>query len=83
MIAAYLGHRIGPAAARPGSYGLIYGLMQQQAALLAYVDVFRWTAVLALICAACAMALHQAAQHTLKPHRPARTEPRNHIRQCV
>ena len=39
--------------ARPGSFGLIYGLMQQQAALLAYVDVFRWTAVLALVCAAC------------------------------
>jgi hypothetical protein len=28
--------------------------MQQQAAMLAYVDVFRWTAILALICAACA-----------------------------
>ncbi len=52
MIAVYLGHRIGPAGARPGSFGLIYSLMQQQAALLAYVDVFRWTAILALICAA-------------------------------
>ncbi len=52
MIAVYLGHRIGTAGARPGSFGLIYGLMQQQAALLAYVDVFRWTAILALICAA-------------------------------
>jgi DHA2 family multidrug resistance protein len=51
MIAAYLAHRIGPTGARPGSFGLIYGLMQQQAALLAYVDVFRWTAVLAIICA--------------------------------
>ncbi len=51
-IAQYLGHHIGPAAARPGAFGLLYGLMQQQSALLAYVDVFRWTAVLALICAA-------------------------------
>jgi len=50
-IAYYLGHRIGPAGARPGSYGLIYGLMQQQAAMRAYVDVFQWTAVLALVCA--------------------------------
>ncbi|MGA3032400.1 MAG: DHA2 family efflux MFS transporter permease subunit [Terracidiphilus sp.] len=50
-MAYYLGHRIGPASARPGSFGLIYGLMQQQAAMRAYVDVFRWTAVLALICA--------------------------------
>ncbi len=52
LIAAYLSHRIGPAGARPGSFGLLYGLMQQQAALLAYVDVFRWTAILAVICAA-------------------------------
>jgi hypothetical protein len=53
-IAAYLGHRLGPAQARPGSMGLLYGLMEQQSALMAYVDVFRWTAVLALICAAAA-----------------------------
>ncbi len=52
-IAAYLTRHVGIAQARPGSFGLIYGLMQQQAAMLAYVDVFRWTAVLALVCAAC------------------------------
>jgi DHA2 family multidrug resistance protein len=51
MIASYLGHRLGPAAGRPGSFGLIYGLLQQQSALEAYVDVFRWTAVLAFFCA--------------------------------
>jgi DHA2 family multidrug resistance protein len=67
MIAAYLGHRMGPAGARPGSYGLIYGLMQQQAAQLAYVDVFRWTAVLALICAACAWLFKKPAGHTTPP----------------
>jgi DHA2 family multidrug resistance protein len=53
-IAAYLGHRLGSAQGRPGSMGLLYGLMEQQSALMAYVDVFRWTAVLALICAAAA-----------------------------
>jgi DHA2 family multidrug resistance protein len=52
LIAGYLAHRIGPAQARPGSLGLLYGLMQQQSALMAYVDVFRWTAVLAFFCAA-------------------------------
>jgi hypothetical protein len=67
MIAAYLGHRIGPAAARPGSYGLIYGLMEQQAAQLAYVDVFRWTAVLALICAACTWFFKKPADHRQPP----------------
>ncbi len=51
MIAGYLAHHVGPAQARPGSFGLLYGLMQQQSALMAYVDVFRWTAVLAFFCA--------------------------------
>jgi DHA2 family multidrug resistance protein len=50
-IAGYLAHRIGPAQARPGSFGLLYGLMEQQSALMSYVDVFRWTAVLAFFCA--------------------------------
>jgi len=51
-LAYYLAHRIGPAQARPGSFGMLYGLMQQQSALMAYVDVFRWTALLAFFCAA-------------------------------
>ena len=51
-IAGYLGQHLSPSAARPGSFGLLYSLMMQQSALLAYVDVFRWTAVLAFFCAA-------------------------------
>jgi DHA2 family multidrug resistance protein len=50
-LAGYLGHRLGPAAGPPGSLNLIYSLMLQQAALMAYVDVFRWTALLAFFCA--------------------------------
>lgn len=50
-LSAYLGHHVGQAAARPGSFGLIYGQMMQQSALLAYVDVFRGTAILAFFCA--------------------------------
>ena len=53
-IAAYLGHQLGPAQARPGSFGLLYGLMMQQSALMAYVDVFRWTALLTFFCACAA-----------------------------
>jgi len=53
-IAGYLAHHVGTAQARPGSFGFLYGLMEQQSAMMAYVDVFRWTAVLALICAAAA-----------------------------
>jgi DHA2 family multidrug resistance protein len=66
-IAAYLGHRLGPAPARPGSLGLIYGLMEQQSALMAYVDVFRWTAVLAVICAASAWLFKKPKPHAAPP----------------
>jgi DHA2 family multidrug resistance protein len=47
---AALGHYL----ARGGSFGMLYGLMEQQSALMAYVDVFRWTALLAFFCAAAA-----------------------------
>jgi DHA2 family multidrug resistance protein len=50
----YLAHHVGPAQARGGSFGMLYGLMEQQSALMAYVDVFRWTALLAFFCAAAA-----------------------------
>jgi DHA2 family multidrug resistance protein len=50
----YLAHHVGPAQARGGSFGTLYGLMEQQSALMAYVDVFRWTALLAFFCAAAA-----------------------------
>jgi hypothetical protein len=63
----YLGHRIGPAQARPGAFGVIYGLMQQQSALMAYVDVFRWTAVLALICAAATWLFKKPTKQTAPP----------------
>jgi MFS transporter, DHA2 family, multidrug resistance protein len=67
MIAHYLAPHIGPAGARPGSFGLIYGLMQQQAALLAYVDVFRWTTILALICAAATWMFKKPAKLAAPP----------------
>jgi len=67
MIAAYLGHHVGPAAARPGAFGLLYGLMKQQAAMLAYIDVFRWTAVLAVICACAAWLFKKPAKHVTPP----------------
>jgi DHA2 family multidrug resistance protein len=65
-IAAYLGHQVGPAQARPGSFGLLYGLMMQQSALMAYVDVFRWTALLAFFCA-CAAWMFKKPQKGAEP----------------
>jgi DHA2 family multidrug resistance protein len=67
MIAGYLGHYIGPAGARPGSFGMIYRLLVQQSAMLAYVDVFRWTAVLAVICACAAWLFKKPAKHVTPP----------------
>jgi len=41
--------------------------MEQQAALLAYVDVFRCTAVLALICACATWLFKKPAEHVTPP----------------
>jgi DHA2 family multidrug resistance protein len=66
-IAGYLGHQIGPAQGRPGALGLIYSLMEQQAALLAYIDVFRATALLAFFCAAAAWLFKKPIKPTAPP----------------
>jgi DHA2 family multidrug resistance protein len=47
----FLGHQVGPANGRSGAMGVMYRMLLQQAALRSYVDVFRWTAVLAFFCA--------------------------------
>jgi len=66
-IAAFLGHRMGTGAARSGSYGVLYSLMQQQAAVKSYVDVFRWTALLAFFCAAAVWLFKKPIKHTAPP----------------
>jgi DHA2 family multidrug resistance protein len=66
-ISGYLGHELGRASARPGSMGLLYGLLQQQSALLAYVDVFRWTALLAFFCAAAVWLFGKPPKHAAPP----------------
>jgi DHA2 family multidrug resistance protein len=53
MMSLFLNHHIASASSAGGAYGQIYGSMVQQSALLAYVDVFRWTALLAFFCAGC------------------------------
>ena len=67
LMAAYLSHYLGRAQARPGSLGLVYRLMGQQAALLAYVDVFRWTALLAFFCAGAVWLFRKPARHAAPP----------------
>jgi MFS transporter, DHA2 family, multidrug resistance protein len=51
QVGGYLSQHLGRAAGRPGSMEMLYGLLQQQASMRAYVDVFRWTALLAFFCA--------------------------------
>jgi MFS transporter, DHA2 family, multidrug resistance protein len=48
--AGALAAHAGAAAAQQGAYGLLYGTLQRQASLFAYVDTFR---LLALLCLAC------------------------------
>jgi DHA2 family multidrug resistance protein len=67
QIGAYLGHQLGPASARPGAFGLLYGRLLQQSALLAYVDVFRWTALLAFFCAAAVWLFGKPPAHASPP----------------
>jgi DHA2 family multidrug resistance protein len=67
LMAAYLSHYLGRAQARPGSLGLVYRLMGQQAALLAYVDVFRWTALLAFFCAGAVWLFRKPPRHAAPP----------------
>jgi MFS transporter, DHA2 family, multidrug resistance protein len=51
-MAPFMGRNLGHTTALPASMAMMYRMLLQQAALLAYVDVFRWTALLAFICAA-------------------------------
>ena len=67
LATGYLGRQLGPTAGRPGSLGMIYGLMEQQSALLAYVDIFRWTALLAFVCAAATWMFKNPRGHAAPP----------------
>jgi DHA2 family multidrug resistance protein len=66
-VSSYLAHRVGSAQARPGSFGLLYNRMQQQSALMSYVDVFRWTALLALFCAGAAWLFKKPPKNAAPP----------------
>ena len=63
LVAMYLGHHVGPSSAGRGSLGLLYMLMEQQSGLMAYVDVFRWTSLLAFFCAAAAWLFKKPQKH--------------------
>jgi DHA2 family multidrug resistance protein len=66
-MAPYMGQKLGHAAAMPASLARIYGMLLRQSALLAYVDVFRWTALLAFICAAAVWLFRKQPLHGKAP----------------
>lgn len=67
LLGRYLAFRFGPAAGRPGAMGVMYGMLQRQAALRAYVDVFRWTALLAFFCAIAVWLFRKPPKHAAPP----------------
>jgi hypothetical protein len=60
---AYLGQQFGAAAGQPAAMGLTYRELEQQAMLLSFVDVFRWTAVSIFSAAAMVWLFHKVKPH--------------------
>jgi hypothetical protein len=56
---AYLGHHLGAAAGQRAALGLTYRQLEQQAMLLSFIDVFRWTALVAFTCAIVGWLFHK------------------------
>jgi DHA2 family multidrug resistance protein len=59
----YLGQHLGQAAGRPGAMALIYRNLERQAMLLSFMDVFRWTALVALASAVMVWLFHKVTHH--------------------
>ena len=66
-IAPYLGRDLGYTQGHPAAMGMIYQMLERQAALMAYVDVFRWTALLAFVCAAAVWLFGKQPDHSKAP----------------
>jgi DHA2 family multidrug resistance protein len=55
----YLGRHLGAASGQPAALGLIYRNLERQAMLLSFIDVFRWTALVAFASAAMVWLFHR------------------------
>jgi DHA2 family multidrug resistance protein len=58
---AYLGRHFGAAAGQRAALGLTYRQLEQQAMLLSFVDIFRWTAVVAFASAIVVWLFHKVS----------------------
>jgi DHA2 family multidrug resistance protein len=61
--AAHLGQHFGPAAGQRAALVMTYRQLEQQAMLLSFVDVFRWTAVVAFVSAAVVWLFRKVTHH--------------------
>jgi DHA2 family multidrug resistance protein len=59
----YLGQHLGKAAGRRGAMALIYRNLERQALLLSFMDVFRWTALVAFASAVMVWLFHKVTHH--------------------
>ena len=66
-MAPYMGQQLGHAMAEPATMGMMYRELLHQSALLAYVDIFRWTALLAFICAGAVWLFRKQPRHAAPP----------------
>jgi DHA2 family multidrug resistance protein len=64
---AYLRHWTAPPNAYGGALGFLYRKLLQQSTLLAYGDIFRWTAVLAFFCVAATWLFKKPSTHAAPP----------------
>ena len=62
-LSQYFAGHVGPAAAQHAAFGTLYGRLIQQAMLLSFVDVFRWSALVTVACAALAWLYRRITHH--------------------
>lgn len=70
MMSAYFARFLGSAAGEPAALAAMYVQLQRQALLLAFIDVFRWTALLAIIASALTWLFHKVihSKDSIAPH---------------
>ena len=62
-LTAYLSHQLGRAPAHAAALATLYRRLEQQAMLWSFVDVFRWTALLAFLAAAMVWLFQRISHH--------------------
>jgi DHA2 family multidrug resistance protein len=59
----YLGSQFGQPQGKSMALAAVYHLLQQQALLLSFIDIFRWSALVSAVAAALGWLFHRMAPH--------------------